>query len=657
MSLFLAAMAVLAVGGVLARAAQAAPRLSSGLAAATAAVGCAMGLVPALRVLAGASLAPVRLPWPVPYGSFHLAIDPLSAFFLVPLFVVSLLAAVYGVAYMNAGHARRPAGASWLFFHLLVASMAIVVTARNGLLFLVAWEGMSLASFFLVTFHDEREDICTAGWTYLVATHLGTAFLLALFVLLGRARGTMEFDSFLADERAGILFVLALVGFGTKAGVLPFHVWLPEAHPAAPSHVSALMSGVMIKTGIYGLVRVMTTIGPPPLWWGWTLVGVGVVSGVVGVVFALAQHDLKRLLAYHSVENIGIIVMGLGLGAIGTATGSPSLAAIGYAGGLLHVLNHALFKGLLFLGAGSVAHATGTREIDRLGGLLRPMPWTGTAFLVGAVAICGLPPLNGFASEFLVYVAAFQGVVSPGTDAALPSLAVLAGLAAIGGLAVACFTKAFGVVFLGSARSKEAEGARESAASMRLPMAALAAACVGIGLAGPFVADRLSLVIALPSGLAVGQARLHLSGGTGPLAWATAGGCVLALLVGALVLVRRRLLARRSVTETVTWGCGYLYPTPRMQYTASSFAGPTTAFFRLVLGTRARVETPEGLFPKTGRFESHTPDVVRERLYEPLFGAIEARLARLRWLQHGSVHVYVLYIALTLVALLLWRLR
>ena len=253
---------------------------------------------------------------------------------------------------------------------------------------------------------------------------------------------------------AGVLFLLAVIGFGTKAGFMPLHVWLPEAHPAAPSHVSAVMSGVMIKTGIYGLMRAFTFLGTPPLWWGWVLVAIGLTSGVLGVLFALAQHDLKRLLAYHSVENIGIIALGLGVGLLGMSTGSPVLIVLGFGGALLHVLNHALFKGLLFLGAGAVVHGTGTREIDQLGGLLKRMPWTAATFLVGAVAISGLPPLNGFVSEFLIYLGAFKGGISTGGPVAVPLLALIAGLALIGGLAVACFTKAFGIVFLGEPRSE-----------------------------------------------------------------------------------------------------------------------------------------------------------------------------------------------------------
>ena len=260
--------------------------------------------------------------------------------------------------------------------------MTLVLLARNAVLFLSAWELMAVSSFFLVTFEHERESVRSAGWIYLVATHLGTGFLLVLFILMGRETGSMDFTVWAAQgihapELAGMLFLLAVVGFGTKAGFMPFHVWLPEAHPAAPSHVSALMSGAMIKIGIYGLMRSLTFLGAPSIWWGWLLLFVGLASGVLGIIFALAQHDLKRLLAYSSVENIGLITAGLGLGLLGVSYNQPLISILGFGGALLHVLNHSLFKGLLFLAAGSVVHATGTRDTNRLGGLLKKMPWTG----------------------------------------------------------------------------------------------------------------------------------------------------------------------------------------------------------------------------------------------------------------------------------------
>ena len=374
------------------------------------------------------------------------------------------------------------------FYGTLTAGMALVVIARNGVLFLFGWEIMALSAFFLVTTEDGVREVRRSGWIYLVATHVAALCLLALFSLLRAASGSFSLEPLQANSltpagtmypwSATAIFVCALVGFGLKAGIMPLHVWLPGAHANAPSHVSAIMSGVMIKMGIYGLVRVLGAAAAPPLAWGYTVLGLGVVSGVLGVAFAVGQHDLKRLLAYHSIENIGIIVIGLGLALIGRTLARADWIVLGLGGALLHVWNHALFKSLLFFSAGSVIHATGTREIDRLGGLAKAMPRTSLAFLVGAVAICGLPPLNGFVSELLIYLGLF-GTLGIGEGSACPLAAFAApALALIGGLAVACFVKVFGAVFLGSARTEVARHAHESAGSMLGPMGVLMGCCL-----------------------------------------------------------------------------------------------------------------------------------------------------------------------------------
>jgi len=654
MTVLLVAVAVLVCSGLAALLASGSPRAATMLGAGGAVVACVIGLIAAVPFLFGAPAESLRLAWNVPYGTFFVEMDALSAFFLLPIFGLSALAAVYGAEYLQAWRGRKSLGAPWFFYNLLVASMALVVLARNGVLFLVAWETMALTSYFLVTLDHEQDSVREAGWTYLVASHLGTAFLLAMFVWLGRSSGSLDFDRY-SSANASALFLLALVGFGTKAGFMPLHVWLPEAHPAAPSHVSALMSGVMIKMGIYGLLRTLTFLGPPPAWWGWVLIGVGLTSGVLGVLFALAQHDLKRLLAYHSVDNIGIIALGLGVGLVGVSNGSPVLAVLGFGGALLHVLNHALFKGLLFLGAGSVLHGAGTGEIDHLGGLAKRMPWTAATFLVGAVAISGLPPLNGFVSEFLIYLGAFHGVTQR-AGVAVPLLAAIAGLALIGGLAAACFTKAFGVVFLGEPRSEHAAHAHEAGAAMRWPMALLAAGCALIGLCAPFVMRPLASVLPLVSGLAPETVGEKLADAADLLRFVIAGSIAFLVLVAGLAWSRRRLLRGRTVAETVTWDCGYAQPSARMQYTASSFAQPLTTLFAPLLRTRRKLVAPEGYFPHAASLSTATPDAARVALYEPAFSGVGWVLARMRWLQHGRIQLYVLYIALTLLVLLVWKL-
>jgi NADH:ubiquinone oxidoreductase subunit 5 (subunit L)/multisubunit Na+/H+ antiporter MnhA subunit len=437
---------------------------------------------------------------------------------------------------------------------------------------------------------------------------------------------------------------------------MPLHVWLPEAHPAAPSHVSAVMSGVMVKVGIYGLVRALTLLPAGPAWWAWLLIAIGILSGIWGVLFALAQHDLKRLLAYHTVENIGIIALGLGLGLLGAYSQAPLVAVLGISGALFHVVNHALFKGLLFLGAGTVAHATGTRELELLGGLSKRMPWVAGAFIVGAVAIVGLPPLNGFASEFLIYLGAFRAEALLDPAAAFPCLLVIAALGLIGGLAAVCFTKVVGIVFLGDPRTARAAAARGAPLLMVAPQVLLAAGCVLVGLCAPTITGSLVPIAARVAHLPPALSTRLGSAATEPLSWVVLASAGLLALALALAEFRRALLSGRTVERGLTWDCGYARPSARMQYTASSFVQPATSFFGAWLRTRHTVSAPRGLFPQQSAFHTETPDLCSVALYRPAFGAFGRLAARLRWLQHGRVHSYIMYIALTLIALLVWYL-
>ncbi len=663
MTLLLAGLCVIFLSGIAAVACEGVRRVSGLIGAVGCAAGCALGLAASLPPLLSGAPSEVAARWAVPMGSFSVGLDALSAIFLIPIFALSALAALYGHGYLGHGGGRIH-GASWFPFNTLVASMAAVVVARNGVLFLVAWEVMAISSYFLVTHDDEEESVRRAGRTYFAATHLGTAFVFALFAFMWGATGTLDFsgwgDIAHASAPAGLLFVLAMVGFGTKAGFMPLHVWLPEAHPAAPTHVSAVMSGVMIKTGIYGLVRMLQYMGPPEEWWGYALIAVGAASGVLGVLYALTQHGLKSLLAYHSVENIGIIALGLGMGVLGLASGSTAVASLGFGGALLHVVNHAAFKGLLFLGAGAVIRSAGTGAIDKLGGLMKRMPWTGSCFLTGSAAIAGLPPLNGFVSEFMIFISAFVmllGSAGEGVSvrAALPALVVIASLSLIGGLAQACFAKAFGIVFLGEPRSDGAKDALEAPLSMKLPMFALAFACAAIGLSAPAVARLVAPAVSSASGLST---EVVLKGSAGAISALTAVVAIFAALIALAALMlalRRRLLSGRDVRRVLTWDCGYAAPTPRMQYTASSFADPIVSFVRPLLGLKSEGGLNGGLYPGPSRFEKHSVDIFRARFFDPLFRLAGGAIARLRWLQHGNVHLYILYIAITLIVLLVWK--
>jgi formate hydrogenlyase subunit 3/multisubunit Na+/H+ antiporter MnhD subunit len=605
-------------------------------------------------VLIGHEVGTFELAWPVPGGALSLGLDPLSAFFLAPILALTALTACYGHGYLASDDQPRRRGPTWLWFDWLAASMVLVVTARNGLLFLVAWEVMAIASYFLVVHHAERDGVLRAGWLYLVATHLGTAFVLLLFARLAADSGGFDFAHWQAPAGGATgLFVLALVGFGAKAGLVPLHLWLPEAHSAAPSHVSALLSGAMIKTGIYGLLRMLEILGPAPERWGALLVGVGLASALVGVLLALAQRDLKRLLAYSSVENVGIVLTGIGLALLIQARDAAGIASVALAGALLHVWNHALFKGLLFLGAGSIGRAAGTLDLERLGGLLRRMPWTGTTFLVGTAAICALPPFNGFVSELLIYVAALRSATTT-TLPVLAALAVIAGLGLVGGLAVATFAKAAGIALLGEPRTPEAASAREAGPAMRFALVVLAAACGVLGLAGPLgLAAAASPVAQL---LGAPRESAQALGEVVPTLWTVGavGGAVL-LAALAFALLRRRALAGRSPRVGTTWDCGYVATTPRMQYTASSLAQPLTALFAGLVRERLSAPAANTAISEPQRFASEPRDPA-DPPFRRLFGAVAALAGRLAPLETGSTHLYVLYVVIAAFFVLLWKL-
>jgi hydrogenase-4 component B len=600
---------------------------------------------------------PIVRPWLIPGAEFSVALDGLSAIFLLPIFLISLLGNVYGLAYWKQTEHPQNGRKLRVFYGTLTAGMALLVIAHNGILFLFGWEIMALSAFFLVSTEDHEKEVREAGWLYLVATHAATLCLFALFALLRTANGSFALVPLNPDRLtpglATAIFILALIGFGLKAGIMPLHIWLPSAHAAAPSHVSAIMSGVLIKMGIYGLVRVTSLLPNPPLEWGGVVLGLGVVSGVLGVAFAIGQHDLKRLLAYHSIENIGIIVMGLGLALMGRSLGREDWVILGLGGSLLHVWNHAIFKSLLFLSAGSVIHTTHTREIDLLGGLAKGMRWTALCFLVGAVAICGLPPLNGFVSEFLVYLGLF-GTLGDGRGPsfAAPAFAAPA-LALIGALALACFVKVYGAVFLGTARSDHARHAHESPPAMLGPMGVLVACCFLIGLAPLLIAPIIGQgVSAWAPGLKDAGPRLVA---LAPLGWITAMGLglIAALLAGGTGLWLR--LRHSIVAKAATWGCGYVAPTPRMQYTSSSFAQMLVGLFGWALRPRTHKPRNLPLFPQKTAFHSETPDTVLDEAVLPAFRFGAWLFSWFRVFQQGSIQTYLLYIFVALIALLLWR--
>ena len=657
MNILLGSILMLLFSGILALALGRFARLANYTGSIGAAAGCALGLVALIFKFHELNL-PFSFAWPVPYGTFIVSADALSALFLFPIFILSGAAALSGVEFLKHYYHEKNIGAAWFFFNLLIASMILVVTAGNAVLFILSWELMSISSFFLVLFEGEKKTSARAGLVYLIATHIGTFFLLIMFIMLDKYSGSFDFavwKNTVSGSTASLIFICAFIGFGTKAGFMPLHIWLPEAHPAAPSHVSAVMSGVMIKTGIYGLVRVLTFLGVPCAWWGYLLIVSGIMSGVLGVLFALAQHDLKRLLAYHSIENIGIISLGLGLGVLGISLHNPLMAVLGFSGGLLHVVNHAFFKGLLFLGAGVVLHETGTREIDVLGGLLKKMPFTAVCFLIGSAAICGLPPLNGFVSEFLIYFTAFKNLFA-GPITVLISCAVILSLALIGGLAAACFAKVFGIVFLGEPRSEHCRKAHEPGILTRFSLGVLTFGCFVIGISAPLVINSFGAVVLNVTGLSLPVIDPEISAVLRPLRLISVLAFCLYGAVLLIALLRRLLLRRRRVEQSLTWDCGYAEPSARMQYTASSFAQPVVDFFSGILRTQKPRLKIEEYFPGKISFKTETADVFGEKLFRPLHDLIHRLAGKFTWIQHGQLQFYILYILLALVALFVWKL-
>ncbi|GAB4490747.1 MAG: hydrogenase 4 subunit B [Anaerolineales bacterium] len=650
-------------------------RLGRGLTALGAAVGAGAGFALGAGVLLSGGVFALSIPQLLPLaGGLALRLDSLGAFFLILIGVGAVPAAIYGYGYSEAytdGKASLPL--LGVALNLFLLTMSLVTFADNVLTFLLMWEGMSLTSYFLVVTEAREDGVVGAGVWYVAMTHIGLALLLGAFILFMNG-GSGAF----ADLRAGaaglstttraLIFALAFLGFGSKAGIVPLHVWLPMAHPAAPSHVSALMSGVMIKMGVYGILRVaLDLLGGGPVWWGALILGVGALSAILGILYALMQTDLKKLLAYSSVENIGIILIGVGAGFIFHSYGLMTLAALGFIGGLYHAINHAAFKGLLFLGAGSVLHATHTRNMELMGGLIKKMPVTAFFFLIGAASISALPPLNGFASEWLILQSLLGGfsISAPGIRILLP---VAVGMLALtSGLAAAGFVKAFGISFLALPRSAAAEHAHESPLSMQIGMGLLALTCLGLGVAPfavvPTIGGALSGIGGLPDSRAA--FTFHLSVQT-PAAFGEMSSTL--VLFGLLILFALILLAMKifRVNEKLrvsdTWGCGRVGQTPRMEYTATSFAEPLRRVFSELYRPTKEVTidfNPESkYFVQSIEYKSDIRPWFEEFLYEPLVNKIQGWSRRVRQLQSGSLHGYLAYLflalGLLLVSALLW---
>jgi hydrogenase-4 component B len=576
-------------------------------------------------------------------GPVVIGFDGLSLFFLFTFQLLSLAGSLYAIGYLRHYIERGLSVRAHLwFFTLLIVSLQFVVISHNALVLLIVWEFMAVGAYFSIVLDKDKEEVRRGGFWYFFATHAGVLLLYVCFLTLHELTGSWNFEDF-ARHAAYDPKVLAVVlltgfaGFGIKAGFMPFHAWLPNAHPAAPAHVSGLLSAINIKAGIYGIARLMIMLPASDAAYGWGLLAVSLVSAVFGVWYALAQHDIKKLLAYHSVENIGIIGLGLSVAWLGRCYALPELVVLGFAGALLHTLNHAIFKGLLFFGAGHVYLHAHTGDIEKMGGFARVIPLTAVTFLVGAISICGLPPFNGFASEFLIYKSFFRAGDLLRSYAPLVLLFSAVGLAFMGGLAVACFTKLYGIVFLGVNRSGTALGRRSEPLLSSVALIVLAALCAAIGI---FPQTGLRLVAPALTELA--------STAQAPAEWAAPLGqlqIVFALflsLVATIYVVKFWLQRRAGMRLHETWGCGYAAVTPRMQYTASGFAEELVKLGRPMLALVVHWTPLSGILPVARGFRSHCHDPM-EDAWLALNRAIGRLLGAFRWIQSGNIRHYVLY--------------
>ncbi|MFC3396119.1 hydrogenase 4 subunit B [Brenneria rubrifaciens] len=630
----------------------------------SAALGGLCGIAAALPVLLDGQTLTASAAGPfADIAHLTLRLDALAAFMVLVISLMVVVTSLYSLAYLHEYRGR--AWAMGFFMNLFIASMVALVVSDNAFYFIILFEVMSLSSYFLVI-ADQDDDAIHAGLLYFLIAHAGSVLIMIAFFLLYRDSNSLDFADFrqasLSAPQASIVFLLAFFGFGAKAGMLPLHGWLPRAHPAAPSHASALMSGVMVKIGIFGIIKVgIDLLGATAIWWGVMVLAFGAVSSVLGVLYALAEHDIKRLLAYHTVENIGIILMGIGVGMIGIATRQPLLATLGLLGGLYHLLNHAVFKGLLFLGAGAVIYRLHTQDMEKMGGLSRRMPYTAMAFLVGCMAISALPPLNGFVSEWFTYQALFTLSHEGGFSLRLIAPIAIVMLAVTGALAAMCFVKVYGIGFSGAPRSEKAAQAKEVPWPMTAAMLLLALLCILLGVGAGEIAPAIAQVAAALTKSAapvVAQGSLVFPGNPGQTALSTP---LIFILLLALPLLPLLLYvgckgARLNFRQRgAPWACGYAYESA-MAASAAGFTQPLRVMFAPLYRMRKTLD-PAPLMHRaleqTTLAAERTEPLWDTRLILPLVNGVQKTSRAMQWIQHGDFRLYCLYVVAALVILLL----
>ncbi|HEY3423046.1 MAG TPA: hydrogenase 4 subunit B [Methanocellaceae archaeon] len=663
--LFIAFITISILGALGAAAFNGRHLLSRSLAFGGAAIASLLGMACALDVILGGSFT-LSL-FATRFGTFSFYVDGLSAFFVFMISLLSLVVSVYSFGYVKQYEGEYSIGLMGFLYNMFILSMALVVTARNAVLFLILWEAMSLTSYALVVYENRNKDAVRSGFIYILMTHAGTAFIMLSFLLLASFTGSFDFGAFTGAGAAmpyalkSAVFLMLLVGFGTKAGIIPMHIWLPYAHPAAPSNISALMSGVMVKTAIYMLIRCyFDFLGVTDTWWGLLILLVASVTAILGVLYALMETDIKRLLAYSTVENVGIILIALGVAMVFESYGLKDFAALALIAALFHALNHALFKGLLFMGAGAVLRATGTRNIEFLGGLVKRMPLTGAFFFVGALAISAIPPLNGFVSEWLIFQSLLLSSSFPEMAVKILIPVTVGMLALTGALAAACFVRAFGITFLATPRTERAENAVEAPRSMLAGMGMAAALCVLGGVLSIFIVPLIDKVTTPVIGASVASKLVYglvLSptirsfSSVSPLALAA-----LLLVILPLTYIASSLYGGRQKTRVSdTWDCG----TPlnaKTEYTGTAFSKPIAMIFSSIYRPRKIQNTTLTSSPyikKDITYSDEIEPVYEKYLYDPVTRVAMNIAKRAGAIQTGSIQLYLAYIFVTLVLLLI----
>lgn len=631
-----------------------------------------LGIIASLKLLfSGVKMLDIlNITSPIPNISFSFKMDKISSFFILVLSILVLCVSIYSLGYISHYYGKRNVGLFNLLYSSFIVSMIFVMSSGNMVFFFIAWEAMSMLSYFLVVFESEDEDNQRAGTLYIVMMHIGTAFLLIAFMIIFSYTNSFDMHASSAaipPMAKNILFFLFIIGFGTKAGIIPFHIWLPYAHPAAPSNVSALMSGIMIKTAVYGILRfVLMFLGVQVEWWGIVILVIGIFSSVLGVAYAFAQKNIKKLLAYHSIENIGIIFIGLGIGFIAQANGNHAISSLAITASLFHTFNHALFKGGLFLGAGSIHYATGTKNLEDLGGLIKKMPITALLFLGGALSISAIVPFNGFVSEWLTYQSIFATISLGQSALNVISIITVAALALSGALAAACFVKIYGITFLGLPRTQKAIKAKEVPLPMNIGVGLLILLCL---IAGVFPLVFLKIIGRTVFDM-IGESIFgQLQGGLFftyyPLTVAQNSiSPVMILILIVLVIIGTLLTARiiggRYIERKYgTWDCGFEALNSRMQYTATGFSKPLKIVFRLLFRTSRdlKIESGSSVYhPKTIKYKVATESVFEKYLYMPAFKFTKKFSKKIKFsVQTGSIHMYLIYIFVTVLLLMLYN--